>query len=196
VQLRQKELRHKRKVLEENRRKSAKSPFQIDLVAETERIDEEVMVRLQFEDKLQVVDSKRKEKVMDAVIRSALTEEDHVARLREEKRKLLIEQKRLLALRDMQKSDANLQRKKDMLVSAPSQCSQPSCVGRTICFASVEQCGNPGAQAERTRQRQLQAQLAAEKRAQVVARQEAERQRKFEALKYRHGVQPSRDISV
>ena len=75
------------------------------------------MVRLQFEEKLQVVDGKRKEKVMDAVIRSALTEEDHVARLREEKRKLLIEEKRLLALRDMQKSDANLQRKKDMLVS-------------------------------------------------------------------------------
>jgi hypothetical protein len=123
LQLRQKEMRHKRRVLEGNRRKTAKSPFQIDLVAETERIDEEVMVRLQFEDKLQVVDTKRKEKVMDAVIRSALTEEDHVARLREEKRKLLIEQKRLLALRDMQKSDANLQRKKDMLVSqtAPTQ---------------------------------------------------------------------------
>ena len=50
--------------------------------------------------------------------------------------------------------------------------------------------------AERTRQRQLQAQLASEKRAQVVARQEAEKQRKFEALKYRHGVQPSRDITV
>lgn len=137
MQLRQKEMRHKRKVLEENRRKSAKSPFQIDLVAETERIDEEVMVRLQFEDKLQVVDSKRKEKVMDAVIRSALTEEDHVARLREEKRKLLIEQKRLLALRDMQKSDANLQRKKDMLVSAPYQWSHPSFVGHAISVALV-----------------------------------------------------------
>lgn len=134
LQLRQKKLRHKRKVLEENRRKTAKSPFQVDLVAETERIDEEVMVRLQFEDKLQVVDTKRKEKVMDAVIRSALVEEDHVARLREEKRKLLIEQKRLLALRDMQKSDANLQRKKDMLVSAllkPGQLSA-ACAVHTV----------------------------------------------------------------
>jgi hypothetical protein len=165
-------------------------------VAETERIDEEVMVRLQFEEKLQVVDTKRKEKVMDAVIRSALTEEDHVARLREEKRKLLIEQKRLLALRDMQKSDANLQRKKDMLVSVHFQPSQCSFVATPCISCCLTLCDNPVVQAERTRQRQLQAQLAAEKRAQVVARQEAERQRKFEALKYRHGVQPSRDISV
>lgn len=40
-------MRHKKKVLEGNRRKTAKSPFQIDLVAETERIDEEVMVSSQ-----------------------------------------------------------------------------------------------------------------------------------------------------
>ena len=45
---------------------------------------------------------------MDEVLRSALTEEDHVARLRKEKRKLLIEQKRLKAMKDMQKSDANI----------------------------------------------------------------------------------------
>ena len=51
-------------------------------------------------------------------------------------------------------------------------------------------------QAERTRQRRLQAELAKEKRAQVVARQAAEKQRKFAALKYRHGVEPSRDIAV
>ena len=85
LQLRQKEMRHKKKVLEENRRKTSKSPFQIDLVAETERIDgenasnrrhnwggisqrlrvftEEVMVRVAFEEKLQVVNTKRKEKV-------------------------------------------------------------------------------------------------------------------------------------
>ena len=103
-------------MLEENRRKSAKSPFQIDLVAETERIDEEVLVRLKFEEQVTLADGKRKERVMDEVIRSALTEEDHVSRLRAEKVKLLVEQKRLKALRDMQKADSNLQRKQDMLV--------------------------------------------------------------------------------
>jgi hypothetical protein len=102
------------------------------------------MVRLQFEDKLQVVDTKRKEKVMDAVIRSALTEEDHVARLREEKRKLLIEQKRLLALRDMQKSDANLQRKKDMLVSVRCQRNQRSLVAISCISRRLKAVWQPG----------------------------------------------------
>ena len=134
-------------------------------------------MRLQFEDKLQVVDTKRKEKVMDAVIRSALTEEDHVARLREEKRKLLIEQKRLLALRDMQKSDANLQRKKDMLVSAAAG-AVSAAWWHTVYFASLNTVGNLWCRLNAhgsgsCRRSWLQ------KRAQVVARQEAERQRKL-----------------
>ena len=186
VQLRQKSVRHRKRVLEENRRKSAKSPFQIDLVAETERIDEEVLVRLKFEEQVTLADSKRKERVMDEVIRSALTEEDHVSRLRAEKVKLLVEQKRLKALRDMQKADSNLQRKQDMLVPGTLSSSAAAVALMSRCLK----------QAERTRQRRLQAELAKEKRAQVVARQAAEKQRKFEALKYRHGVEPSRDIAV
>lgn len=43
-------------------------------------------------------------------------QDDDVFALREEKRKLVLEEKRLKALRDGLKSDANLQRKKDRLV--------------------------------------------------------------------------------
>lgn len=39
-----------------------------------------------------------------------------MARLREEKRKLLIEERRLKAVAGSLKSDSNLQRKKDMIV--------------------------------------------------------------------------------
>jgi hypothetical protein len=65
-------------------------------------------------------------KVMDAVIRSALVEDDHVALLREEKRKLLIEEKRLKAVAGSMKSDANLQRKKDMIVRCHVACQNCS----------------------------------------------------------------------
>lgn len=41
---------------------------------QTERIDEEVKVRLSFEDKMNKAEDKRKERVMDEVIRSALVE--------------------------------------------------------------------------------------------------------------------------
>eukprot|EP01051_Picozoa_sp_SAG22_P021955 SAG22_NODE_5064_length_1095_cov_1.307229_1_plen_250_part_10 len=156
---------HHARVLEKNRRNLAKSPFQVDLVAETERIDEEVQVRLSFEGKMTKAEGKRKMKVMDEVIRSALVEEDDVAALREEKRKLVAEEKRLHALSGTLKSDANLQRKKDRI-------------------------------AEETRQRQLRAQIAEAKRRQVLAAREGERQKAIDALKFRHGVQPSRDMQI
>lgn len=160
-----KKMQHRKKVRQENLRKSAKSPFVIDLVAETERIDEEVSVRVQYEEKMVAAESKRKVKVMDMVIRSALVEDEHVAMLREEKRKLRIEEKRLKAVAGSLKSDSNLQRKKDMM-------------------------------AEKTRQRQMMAELAKEKRKQVVVRQMAEQSRRTEALKYRHAVQPKLDIQT
>jgi len=163
--LKKKEAAWRKRQSLDNLRKSSKSPFHMDLVAETERIDEEVQVRLQFEEQMGAAETKRKMKVMDAVIRSALVEDDHVALLREEKRKLLIEEKRLKAVAGSMKSDANLQRKKDMI-------------------------------AETTRQRRMQAELASEKRKQVVERQLAERQRRVEALKYRHAVKPNLDIAV
>ena len=75
------------------------------------------------------------------------------------------EEKRLKALRDGLKSDANLQRKKDRL-------------------------------AEETRQRQLRAQIAEAKRRQVLAEREAARQQQVDALKFRHAVQPSRDMQI
>jgi hypothetical protein len=88
---------------------------------QVERVDEEVKVRLSFEEKMDKAEIKRKTKVMDEVIRSALTEDDDVRALREEKRKLVLEEKKLKALRDGLKSDANLQRKQDMLAEKTRQ---------------------------------------------------------------------------
>ena len=97
-----------------------------------------LQVRVAFEEKLQVVDTKRKERVMDEVIRSALTEEDHVARLREEKRKLLIEQKRLKAMKDMQKSDANLRKYR----ASERASERERARGREIIFSDrIPDCG-------------------------------------------------------
>lgn len=50
----------RKKTLRDNQRKAAKSPFVVDLVAETERIDEEVQVRLHFESQMGLAETKRK----------------------------------------------------------------------------------------------------------------------------------------
>lgn len=112
------------------------------------------------------------------------------------------------------KSDSNLQRKKDMIVRPAVPCRRhirkttqhPRRYSESTRLLPVSMahapfyplhCHSPASpQAERTRQRQMEAELAKEKRRQVVERQQADRQRKVEALKYRHAVQPKRDIAV
>ena len=84
-------------------------------------------MRLSFEEKMNKAEGKRKGRVKDEVIRSALVEDDDVLALREEKRKLVLEEKRLKALRDGLKSDANLQRKKDRLAEETRQRSALFC---------------------------------------------------------------------
>lgn len=59
-QMRKKQVAWRKKILRDNQRKAAKSPFVVDLVAETERIDEEVQVRLQFESQMGTAEAKRK----------------------------------------------------------------------------------------------------------------------------------------
>jgi len=65
------------------------SPFTVDLLAENERIDEELRVRQKFEAKRLKVLAKKKDRVKSDIILKALAETDDLAALRAEKRALM-----------------------------------------------------------------------------------------------------------
>jgi hypothetical protein len=90
-----------------------KSPFLVDLVAENERIDEQTQVRKKLQiRKLRVLARKRDEE-KNRIILSALQEANEVDALRREKRKILEEEKRLKAMIEIEK--LNAQRKDDRI---------------------------------------------------------------------------------
>ena len=91
-----------------------KSPFLVNLVAENERIDEEINYKTRHSDKRkQEIKTERKK---TKIIVSALQEEtNEVDRLRHERRKLLEEEKRLKAMIEIEKLNA---RKKDDRIKA------------------------------------------------------------------------------
>merc|ERR1719263_1531524 len=68
------------------------SPFTVDLLAENERIDEELRVRQKFEAKRLKVLAKKKNRVKSDIILKALAETDDLAALRAEKRALVEEE--------------------------------------------------------------------------------------------------------
>merc|ERR1712166_341845 len=82
------------------------SPFTVDLLAENERIDEELRVRQRFEAKRLKVLAKKKDRVKSDIILKALAETDDLAALGAEKRALMDEEKRLKAMRDLEKVGA------------------------------------------------------------------------------------------
>ena len=96
-------------------KKLASSPFCVDLVAENERIDEETRIRLKLEEKRRKRLEKRKEKVKKQIILKALAEASDLDSLRREKRLINAEEKRLKALRDLEKT--NGKRKQDLLAA-------------------------------------------------------------------------------
>merc|ERR1711934_378485 len=79
------------------------SPFTVDLLAENERIDEEFQVRTKEESKRSKMLNKKKAKVKNEIILKALAEDDQLEALRQEKRALAEEEKRLRAMRDLEK---------------------------------------------------------------------------------------------
>ena len=93
--------------------KPQRSPFLVDLVAENERIDEQTQVRKKLQiRKLHVLARKRDEE-KNRIILSALQEANEVEALRREKRKILEEEKRLKAMIEIEK--LNAQRKDDRI---------------------------------------------------------------------------------
>ena len=97
------------------KKRMATSPFAVDLVAETERIDEENRVRLRQERRRARQAEQRKQSLKNTIIRKALTEETDLDTLRMEKRAIIDEERRLKALLDLEKASAK--RKQDLLVS-------------------------------------------------------------------------------
>lgn len=83
------------------------SPFNVDLVAEDERIFEENRTRLEEEQKLRKEVYDRKEKAKTDIILKALAEFSDLEALRREKRAIIEEEQRLKALLTLEKANQN-----------------------------------------------------------------------------------------
>lgn len=87
-------------------RKMQRSPFSIDLVAETQRIDEENRVRDHVEQRRQRLLAKHSREAHNSIFKRATAESDELDQLRTEKRLLLESERQLKALRDVERSNA------------------------------------------------------------------------------------------
>jgi len=79
------------------------SPFTVDLLAENERIDEEFQARTKEEARRSKILTKKKAKIKNEIILKALAEHDDLVALRQEKQSLAKEEKRIRAMRDLEK---------------------------------------------------------------------------------------------
>lgn len=96
-------------------KKTDKSPFLIDLVADEERIAEENRLRLREQARRQRAIEKRKQQVKNDIILKALSEQSDLEALRQEKRAIQLEEKRLKALLDLERAQAH--RKADLIAA-------------------------------------------------------------------------------
>lgn len=85
------------------RKKTAKSPFAVDLVAEDERIMEENRIRAAEEESRRRKAEERRERAKNEIVLKALSEFSDLEALREEKRAIMEEEQRLKALLSLQK---------------------------------------------------------------------------------------------
>lgn len=79
------------------------SPFTVDLLAENERIDDVFQIRTKEEARRNKLLARKKARVKNEIILKALAEHDDLEALRQEKRTLSEEEKRLRAMRDLEK---------------------------------------------------------------------------------------------
>ena len=107
--------RKKAQQSEQWRHKMERSPFLVDLVAENERIDEENRVRIREDARRAKQLDKRKNRVKNEIILKALAESSDLAALRQEKRMIMLEERRLNALLENERSKTR--RKQDLLAA-------------------------------------------------------------------------------
>ena len=98
-----------------------RSPFLVDLVAENERIEEDLRVRLKEEERRKKRLESNKMKVMNEIVLKALAETNDLEALRQEKRLIANEEKRLKALIDLERAKTH---RKQNLVAAQRAESQ------------------------------------------------------------------------
>jgi len=105
----------RRRQVARSQRKTASSPFVTDLVAENERIDEEITLRQREEAARERALVSQKHKVKSDIVHKALAETSDLEALRREKKAIMMEEKRLKALLDLEKSNAH--GKQDLLAA-------------------------------------------------------------------------------
>lgn len=102
-------------------KKTASSPFAVDLAAESERITEENRIRELQETNRRETLSKRKEKAKNDIILRALSEFSDLEALRSEKRAIMEEEQRLRALLALEKTTVNKKADRQAAVRAQRQ---------------------------------------------------------------------------
>lgn len=108
-------IRARRQHIDRWQQKTAKSPFNVNLVADNERLDEEHRLRaLENARRTKELD-KRARDAKNEVILKALTESSDLELLRREKRAIIEEEKRLKALLDLEKTNSH--RKMDLIAA-------------------------------------------------------------------------------
>jgi hypothetical protein len=93
--------------VQKTRRKMKASPFAVDMMAESERIEEENRIRLREQARRSRAIGSKKERVKNDIIRKALAEASDLEALRAEKRAIALEEKRLKALIDLERAKAH-----------------------------------------------------------------------------------------
>lgn len=112
-EVREQKMLNKIKSQQKWKKKMTQSPYTVNLVAEHERIDEEVRARLAGEAAMERKFERRRAQVKNDIILRALSEAQHLEQLREEKRLIAQEEKRLKALLDIER--AKQKRKQDLM---------------------------------------------------------------------------------
>lgn len=108
-------IRNRRQQVEKWQQKTSRSPFQVNLVADSERLDEEHRLRMMENSRRAKEMEKRTRQAKNEVILKALTETSDLELLRREKRAIIDEEKRLKALMDLEKTNSH--RKLDLIAA-------------------------------------------------------------------------------
>lgn len=95
------------KIADKWNKRLTNSPFNVDLVAEDERIYEENRIRAEEEQRLKKEIYERKEKAKNDIVLKALAEFSDLEALRKEKRAIIEEEQRLKALLTLEKANQN-----------------------------------------------------------------------------------------
>mmetsp|Transcript_13585 Transcript_13585/g.31304 ORF Transcript_13585/g.31304 Transcript_13585/m.31304 type:complete len:255 (-) Transcript_13585:108-872(-) len=143
----------KKEMLVDWGRKLERSPFLVDQVAEAERIDEEHRVKLQEEARRQKLFEQRKQKIKTEIILKALVEANDLESLRQEKRLINEEERKLKAKRDLEKRMKEASKKDEIIAQ---QCADRKRRNEQLYMQQQQRYALQEAESERRREALLQ----------------------------------------